>query len=71
MDGQTFITLAQWLKNTRAVPVSDSRHLPAIGIRDDRTIDHDRTWLWALSDYRVTSVSGGTIWLMPKSHDSL
>lgn len=63
------MTLAQFLESWPENPISDSRHAPAIGIAD--RIDSRRPQLWALSDYRVTSVSGGTIWLMPKSHDSL
>ncbi len=58
-------TLEQWLKNTGAYkPITV--HAPAIGIHDVRSIDHFRTYLWDLSDYYVSSVSGGVIWLVPK-----
>jgi hypothetical protein len=70
MDGRTTITLAEWLKwpgpSTYAPILA---HPPSVGIHDVRAIDADRTWLWALSDYRVTSVSGGVIWLMPKREE--
>lgn len=61
--------LADWLKAHTHNPVSDSRHEPAIGIAD--FIGPTRMQLWGLEDYRVTTVSGGTIWLMPKDHDRL
>lgn len=67
MDGTVTITLAEWLKwpgPSKHTPVID--HPPSIGIHDTRDIDQDRTWLFALSDYPVSSVSGGVIWLLPR-----
>ncbi len=59
-------TLEQWLKNPGAYqPITT--HAPAIGIHDVRSIEHVRTYLWDLSDYHVSSVSGGVIWLVPKA----
>jgi hypothetical protein len=68
MDGKTTVTLNHWLNwpgPDRYRPIMD--HAPAIGIHDVPAIAHDRTWLWALTDYRVSSVSGGVIWLIPRS----
>ncbi len=68
MDGKTTITLEQWLRfpgPSKYRPILD--HAPAVGIHDVRAIDQDRTWLWALSDYHVSSVVAGVIWLTPKS----
>jgi hypothetical protein len=65
MDGKTFITLAQWLGRSRKYkPLNGVGG--SIGIHDTRDIEQDRTWLWALSDYRVNSVTAGVIWLAPK-----
>ncbi len=69
MDGQTTVTLAQW----QAWPgpakhrlIDDPQYAPRVGVHDVRAIDQDRTWLWALSDYRVQTITGGVIWLVPK-----
>lgn len=62
------MTLERWLKNPGAdkyAPITV--HAPAIGIHDVRSIDHVRTYLWDLTDYAVESVTGGVIWLRPKS----
>lgn len=67
MDGKTAITLAEWLRwpgPSRHTTLSQSGGI--IGIHDVRDIDHDRAWLWALLDYRVTSVSADVIWLAPR-----
>jgi hypothetical protein len=61
------MTLKQWLKNPGAsdyTPILS--HAPSVGIHDTRAIDQVRTYLWGLSDYWVSSVTGGVIWLMPK-----
>lgn len=61
------MTLEQWLKNPGADklrPIID--HAPSIGIHDTRAIEHVRTYLWDLSDYRVSSVQAGVVWLTPK-----
>lgn len=65
------MTLQQWLD---AAPSSNTFHAPsaaktingAVYIPDVRTIDHVRTYLWDLEDYRVSSVTGGSIVLIPK-----
>ena len=60
-------TLAIWLKNPGAdayTPIMD--HAPCIGIHDSRAIEHVRTYLWDLADYRVSSVQAGVIWLLPR-----
>ena len=35
------------------------------GVHDTRAIEHVRTYLWDLEDYRVASVQAGVIWLVP------
>jgi len=59
-------TLSEWHKSAgpKAERLIES-HLPSIGVHDTRNIDHVRTFLWALSDYHVSTVSGGVIWLVP------
>lgn len=32
----------------------------------DDPFGHTRTWAWGLEDYRVSSVTGGSIWFTPK-----
>lgn len=77
------MTLAQWNAsaqgqgNTRgAVPfIPTDAHTgrpsgPATGayvVPDDQTIAHVRTYLFRLDDYIVSSVTGGTIWLIPRA----
>jgi hypothetical protein len=76
------MTLAQWNAsaqgqgNTRgAVPfIPTDAHTgrasgPATGayvVPDCDAIRQIRTYLWNLSDYRVSSVTGGSIWLIPR-----
>jgi hypothetical protein len=57
-------TLNEWLKGADTVPIID--HAPCIGIHDSRSIEHVRTYLWDLADYRVSSVQAGVIWLLPR-----
>ena len=60
-------TLDQWLKMPGADKYNPIRvHHPMIGVHDVSAIDHIRTYLWDLSDYYVTSVQAGVIWLQPK-----
>lgn len=59
--------LADWLKNPGAnahTPIME--FAPRVGIHDSRAIEHIRTYLWDLADYRVESVQAGVIWLAPK-----
>lgn len=56
--------LEDWLRNPGTlVPVVKGQ---SIGIHDVRSIEHFRTYLWDLADYRVECVQAGMIWLAPK-----
>ena len=60
-------TLAKWFGNPGArdyTPITD--HAPRIGIHDSKAIEHVRTYLWDLADYRVDTVQAGVIWLAPR-----
>ena len=60
-------TLANWLTFPGAdkyAPIM--AHDPLVGIHDVWAIDHVRTYLWDLSDYVVTAVQAGVIWLAPR-----
>ncbi len=60
--------LDQWLKNPGAdkyAPIIKANG--CVGIHDVGPIEQVRTYLWDLSDYFVSSVSGGVIWLVPKA----
>lgn len=56
--------LSEWLRQTNAI-----RHFGdngATGVSDTPQIGVWRVDLWHLSDYVVTSVSGGVVWLAPR-----
>jgi hypothetical protein len=57
-------TLREWLRAWTTVRPIIS-HIPLVGIHDVKAIEHGRTWLFDLQDYRVQSISGGVIWLAP------
>jgi hypothetical protein len=59
-------TLEQWINGWQPKYRPIVRETGAIGIHDTPDIDHGRTWLFGLSDYVVSSVSGGVIWLVPR-----
>ena len=60
-------TLAQWLKQPGTDQHEAIRNVPGrVGIHDSRAIEHVRTYLWDLADYRVEAVQAGVIWLMPR-----
>lgn len=65
------MTLSHWLKGTEAYnfdPWSATRIIRgAVYVPDCRAIESSRTWLWSLDDYLVSSVSGGSIVLIPRS----
>lgn len=62
------MTLQEWLdldgQPYRRVD-DPAKHAPAACIPDGSNLV-DRWGLWHLTDYRVTSVTGGAIWLMPR-----
>lgn len=61
--------LSEWLKGSSAyLPITD--HAPRIGIHDTSAIEHVRTYLWDLADYRVDCVQAGVIWLAPRNESS-
>lgn len=76
------MTLAQWNASAQAqgdtrgavpfVPTNAQTGQPsgpasgAYVVPDTDAIRQVRTSLWSLEDYRVSSVSGGTIWLIPR-----
>lgn len=63
----TQLTLEQWLRQPGPDKMQEIvAHTPAIGIHDGGAIAHQRTELWNLSDYYVSTVTGGVIWLCPK-----
>jgi hypothetical protein len=67
LDGSMEHTLDQWLKQPGADAHKPIRHLAdRVGIHDSRAIEHVRTYLWDLSDYRVDCVQAGVIWLVPR-----
>jgi len=58
------MTLQEW---ERANGERTMLHHPGLGARFIYYgINPNRKELWHLSDWRVTSVSGGTIWLLPR-----
>jgi hypothetical protein len=63
------MTLAEWADRAscQLTGYSDS---PAVSVPDIET-GSNRADLWHLSDYRVTSVVAGTIWLSPSLADPL
>jgi hypothetical protein len=65
MSGQT---LEQWIANNPRAIVH--RRGNAVGVVDSRDIEQNRTWLYGLSDYVVSSLSGGTHWLIPRETKS-
>lgn len=63
------MTLKQWLLQTGANKYFPLRsHAPSVGIHDTAALDANgvRSQLWGLSDYRVSTVQAGVIWLAPK-----
>ena len=58
------LTLADWARTARYRP----QHLSsgAACVSDCGEAEDHRRKLWRLADYRVTSVTGGTIWLMSR-----
>lgn len=64
MDGKTWMSLSQWLQRRKYRPILTVDGL--IGIHDTADIAHDRTWLFALWDYRVSSCQAGVIWLISR-----
>ncbi len=61
------MTLDKWLKQPGADKYEPFRaNAGYVGIADVPAIGHVRTYLWDLSDYRVSSVQAGVIWLVPK-----
>jgi hypothetical protein len=58
------MTLAQWARGNGATVHT---HGNAVWVVDDRRIEHARTQLWDLTDYVVSSVSGGSVWLVPRA----
>jgi hypothetical protein len=60
------MTLEQW-RNSYETHSTGRFHPKGAYVRPDSSdIEHGRTWLWALSDYLVSSVTGGSIWLVPR-----
>jgi len=64
------MTLSEWTAQD-GIPYRVTFQGTAAWIPDfldnDRQRRSLRAQLWNLSDYRVTSVTGGSIWLMPKA----
>jgi hypothetical protein len=59
------MTLGQWIQ-TANYPYTGRWNGHAYVIADCAGNPPARRSLWNLSDYRVSSVCGGSIWLMPK-----
>ena len=57
-------TLQEWLISHAMRPVFDDGR--EVAIADFVGDEKRRAELWSLADYRVTSVTGGSIWLSPK-----
>lgn len=58
------MTLAQWAAEW---PYAVAIHANGLSWTPDRTgVETLRTKAWGLSDYRVSSVRGGSIWFMPR-----
>lgn len=56
------MTLKQWEESS---PIRYHFHGVSVVVPD--ILKHElRIQLWQLEDYRVTSVTGGSIWLMPR-----
>lgn len=61
------MTLAQWLKGIGSNAYAPIVTGPGVGIHDTPHIAYTRTYLWDLSDYYVSSVQAGVIWLLPRT----
>jgi hypothetical protein len=59
-------TLAEWVNGWQPRYRPIVRETGAIGIHDTADIDRSRVWLFSLSDYVVSSITGGVIWLVPR-----
>ena len=57
------MTLQEWVESHKRYVHHDDRHQFPYVIDDLQT---GRADLWHLDDHVVTSVSGGSIWLMPR-----
>jgi hypothetical protein len=58
------MTLEQWASASEVAVERPSPHLRGVAV----VVDHFSPWrryLWHLDDYRVSSVSGPTVWLIP------
>jgi hypothetical protein len=61
---QSSMTLDEWVKLSPIKPIQRGE---AIVVPDSSLINDIRPQLWNLSDYFVSSVQGGAIWLIPNS----
>jgi hypothetical protein len=64
-DVEQIMTLSYWLGQSNESPIQNGNRYPFVVIPDN-PLNPLRSQLWELEDYRVTSVAGGAIWLMPK-----
>lgn len=60
------MTLRQWCVSAGVTPIIP-KHFNSRVIPDTNQIAPMRTRLWDLSDYLVSSVTGGSIWLVPRN----
>jgi hypothetical protein len=57
------VNLTEWLERSTVAP---HYHLGgAVSVPDVITNQPIRRWLWQLDDYRVSSIIGGSVWLVP------
>jgi hypothetical protein len=57
------MTLAEWAERSKYAPrkhASGAYHVPQVEPEDSQRL------LWHLTDYLVSSVTGGSIWLVPR-----
>jgi hypothetical protein len=64
------MTLHEWAAKQPLKVAKHDKYFPGKGpvsywIPDDSRLV-DRAEAWSLDDYRVTAVTGGTIWFMPR-----
>jgi hypothetical protein len=60
------MTLNEWKKLTRILPTHPTTETGAVSVLVSLKAP-SRPLLWNLEDYRVSSVSGVVVWLVPKN----
>jgi hypothetical protein len=59
------MTLKQWSKKTGILPTHPTTERGAVSVLSTEVNFQDHFQLWKLEDYKVSSVSGPVVWLIP------